>query len=71
LSLVNRATAAQPGDLGGVVSDRRFAGAYTYYQVKLANDEITVIGTARDVRVGEPVHVRVAPQARIYAYGEQ
>ena len=71
LRLMGRGSDALPGDLGGVVADRRFAGAHTYYQIKLANDEITVIGATRDARVGEAVHVRVDPQARIYAYGEQ
>ena len=70
LSLMARNEDALPSDLGGVVSDRRFAGAHTYYQIKLASDEITVIGATRDARVGEPVHVRVDPQARVYAYGE-
>ena len=68
LSLMLRGVESLPGDLGGVVADRRFAGAHTYYQIKLANDEITVIGSTRDARVGEPVHVRVDPQARAYAY---
>ena len=70
LSLLKRGLAPQPGDLGGVVSDRRFAGSHTYYHVKLAQDEVTVLGGPRDARVGEPVHVRVAGDARIYAYGE-
>jgi hypothetical protein len=69
LSIVPRGEDPLPGDLGGVISDRRFAGAHTYYQVKLADEELTVVGSARDARVGEPVHVRVAQQARIYAYG--
>ena len=68
LSIVARGAATQPGDLGGVVADRRFSGAHTYYQVKLVDDEITVIGTSRDARVGEPVHVRLAKDARVYAY---
>ena len=68
LSLLPRGAATQPGDLGGVVADRRFAGSHTYYQVRLADQEITVLGTPRDAKVGEPVHVRVAPDARIYAY---
>jgi spermidine/putrescine ABC transporter ATP-binding subunit len=68
LSLLPRGENTQPGDLGGVVADRRFAGANTYYQVRLADQEITVLGGARDARVGEPVHVRVAPETRIYAY---
>ncbi len=68
LHLMARSDEALPGDLGGVVADRRFAGAYTYYQIKLANNEITVIGGTRGARVGDPVHVRVDPQARIYAY---
>ena len=70
LSVVTRGASTQPGDLGGVVSDRRFSGAHTYYQVKLVDDEITVIGTARDARVGSPVHVRLAGDARVYAYRE-
>jgi spermidine/putrescine ABC transporter ATP-binding subunit len=70
LSIVKRGDAPQPGDLGGVVSDRRFAGAQTYYQVKLSNDEITVLGGARGARVGDPVHVRISQDARIYAYRE-
>ncbi len=70
LSLLKRGLAPQPGDLGGVVADRRFAGSHTYYQVKLAQDEVTVLGGPREARVGEPVHVRVAADARIYAYGE-
>jgi spermidine/putrescine ABC transporter ATP-binding subunit len=70
LSLVTRGAETHAGDLGGVVSDRRFAGAHTYYQVKLPEDEITVVGSARDARVGEPVHVRISPDARIYAYLE-
>jgi ABC-type Fe3+/spermidine/putrescine transport system ATPase subunit len=68
LTVLPRGAAAQPGDLGGVVADRRFAGSHTYYQVRLSDQEITVLGTARDARVGEPVHVRVSPDARIYAY---
>jgi iron(III) transport system ATP-binding protein len=69
LSIVPRGGAPQPGDFGGVVADRRFAGAHTYYQIKLADEDLTVIGSARDARIGEPVHVRVEPHARIYAYG--
>jgi iron(III) transport system ATP-binding protein len=68
LSLLPRDAAAQPGDIGGVVADRRFAGAHTYYQVRLANQEITVLGGVRDARMGEPVHIRIAPAMRIYAY---
>ena len=71
LSIVARGGAPQPGDLGGVVSDRRFSGAHTYYQVKLVDDEVTVIGNARDARVGEPVHVRMIADTRIYAYPER
>lgn len=69
LSIVPRGADPMPGDFGGVVADRRFAGAHTYYQVKLAEDELTVVGSARDARVGEPVHVRVAQHTRIYAFG--
>jgi iron(III) transport system ATP-binding protein len=69
LSIVPRGADPMPGDFGGVVADRRFAGAHTYYQVKLAEEELTVVGSARDARVGEPVHVRVAQHARIYAFG--
>jgi iron(III) transport system ATP-binding protein len=69
LSIVPRGADPMPGDFGGVVSDRRFAGAHTYYQVKLAEEELTVVGSARDARVGEPVHVRVAQHARVYAFG--
>ena len=69
LSIVPGGAAPQPGDFGGVVADRRFAGAHTYYQVKLAEDELTVVGSARDARVGEPVHVRADQHARVYAYG--
>lgn len=71
LTLVQRGAAAQPGDLGGVVADRRFAGSHTYYLVRLADQEITVLGSARDARTGEGVHIRVAADARIYAYSER
>ena len=71
LTLMARTNEALPTDLGGVVSDRRFAGAHTYYQVRLAQDEITVIGATREARVGDPVHVRVDPQSRVYAYGAE
>lgn len=68
LALVRHGAPLQTGDLGGVVAERRFAGAHTYYHVKLADDEVTVVGSARDARVGEPVHMRIAADARIYAY---
>jgi iron(III) transport system ATP-binding protein len=70
LLLMPRGAETQPGDLGGVVADRRFAGSHTYYQVRLADQEITVVANARDARVGEPVHIRVSPDARIYAYSQ-
>ncbi len=70
LKLLARGAAEHAGDIGGVVSDRRYAGAHTYYQVKLPEDEITVEGGPRDARIGEPVHVRIAQDARIYAFAD-
>ncbi|HEY0673488.1 MAG TPA: ABC transporter ATP-binding protein, partial [Longimicrobiales bacterium] len=70
LSVLPRNTEQHAGDLGGVVSDRRFAGAVTYYQVKLPDEEILVEGGPRDARVGEPVHVRISTDARVYAYAD-
>ncbi|MGQ0560693.1 MAG: ABC transporter ATP-binding protein [Gemmatimonadota bacterium] len=70
LALVTRGTDVLPGDIGGVVSERRFAGAQTYYHVKLADGELLVIGTARAARVGDPVHVRLTDPARAFAFAE-
>ena len=68
LKLVTRAEEVLPGDVGGVVSDRRFAGAQTYYHINLANGELLVIGPARAARVGDTVHVRLADAARGIVY---
>jgi spermidine/putrescine ABC transporter ATP-binding subunit len=70
LTLLARGAPQHAGDIGGVVADRRYAGAHTYYHIKLPEDEIVVEGSPRDARVGEPVHVRVAQDARIYAFAD-
>ena len=57
-----------PGDVGGVVSGRRFAGAQTFYHVNLADGELIVIGNARSARVGDTVHVRLSEPMRALAY---
>jgi ABC-type Fe3+/spermidine/putrescine transport system ATPase subunit len=45
----------------GEVTERRFAGALLAYRVRLSAEvEVEVYSTDRDVRVGEPVRVRIA-----------
>lgn len=68
LTLVTRGVDVLPGDVGGVVSHRRFAGAQTYYHVNLAAGELIVIGGARAAKVGDPVHVRLLDAIRAYAF---
>jgi iron(III) transport system ATP-binding protein len=68
LSIVGRGADVVPGDVGGVVSDRRFAGAQTYYHVTLANGELVACGSARAARIGDPVHVRLSDPARAFAF---
>jgi iron(III) transport system ATP-binding protein len=68
LSIVTRSTDVVPGDVGGVVAGRRFAGAQTFYHVNLAHGELVVIGHARAARIGDTVHVRLAEPMRAVAY---
>jgi ABC-type Fe3+/spermidine/putrescine transport system ATPase subunit len=68
LSLVTRNEDVVPGDVGGVIGERRFAGAQTYYHVKLAEGELVVCGTTRAGRVGDTVHVRLADPSRAIVY---
>ena len=68
LALVTRGGDVLPGDVGGVVADRRFAGAQTYYHVNLAAGDLTVVGGARAAKVGDPVHVRLSDPARAFAF---
>jgi len=70
LKLVTRTEDVLPGDVGGVVAGRRYAGAHTYYHVNLAEGEVTVLGGARGARTGDPVHVRLAENTRAFVYPE-
>lgn len=70
LALVTRRDDVVPGDVGGVIAERQFAGAQTYYTVKLAAGELVVSGTARAARVGDTVHVRLTDNTRAIAYPE-
>jgi ABC-type Fe3+/spermidine/putrescine transport system ATPase subunit len=68
LGIVTRSNDVLPGDVGGVVSTRRFAGAQTFYHVTLANGELVVVGNARSAKIGDTVHVRLAEPMRAYAF---
>jgi ABC-type Fe3+/spermidine/putrescine transport system ATPase subunit len=68
LELITRGSDVMPGDVGGVVSDRRFAGAQTYYHVNLANGELVAVGGPRAAKIGDPVHVRLSDQSRAFAF---
>lgn len=70
LTLVTRVEDLVPGDVGGVVADRRFAGAHTFYQINLADGAVTVVAGPRAARVGDTVHVRLAEPLRAFAYPE-
>ena len=68
LAIITRQDEVVPGDVGGVVSGRRFAGAQTFYHVNLADGELVVIGNARSARIGDTVHVRLAEPVRALAF---
>ena len=68
LTLITRSQDVVPGDVGGVIAERRFAGAQTYYHVKLVEGELVVLGGARSARVGDTVHVRLSDQQRACAF---
>ena len=70
LQLVTRVEDLVPGDVGGVVADRRFAGAHTFYEVNLAEGSVTVVAGPRAARVGDTVHVRLSEPMRAFAYPE-
>lgn len=71
LKLISRGADVLPGDVGGVVRDRHFAGAHTYYHVNLAQGELLVLGHARDARVGDTVHVRLLDTVHACAFGAE
>ena len=68
LELISDPSNCVPGDVGGVVADRRFAGAETFYHVRLADGELIVTGPARAARIGDPVHVRLRDAQRVCAF---
>ncbi|MGQ0815788.1 MAG: ABC transporter ATP-binding protein [Gemmatimonadota bacterium] len=70
LALVAHNADVLPGDLGGFVAGRRFAGAQTYYHVTMPDGELAVIGGVRTAKVGDAVHVRLTEAARAYAFPE-
>ncbi|HUP90036.1 MAG TPA: ABC transporter ATP-binding protein, partial [Longimicrobiales bacterium] len=70
LQLVTRVEDLVPGDVGGVVADRRFAGAHTFYEVNLAEGSVTIVAGPRAARVGDTVHVRLSEPLRAFAYPE-
>ncbi|HEX6559997.1 MAG TPA: TOBE domain-containing protein, partial [Longimicrobiales bacterium] len=70
LKLIRRADDVVPGDVGGVVSERRYAGAQTYYHVTLADGELIVLGGPRSARVGDTVHVRLNDGTRVIVFPE-
>ena len=70
LALVTRKEDVVPGDVGGVIAERRFAGAQTYYHINLAEGEVIVLAPARAAKVGDTVHVRLADPSRAVVFPE-
>jgi ABC-type Fe3+/spermidine/putrescine transport system ATPase subunit len=70
LTLVTRKEDVVPGDVGGVVADRRFAGAQTYYTVNLADGDVVALAGPRAAKVGDTVHVRLADPGKAFAFPE-
>lgn len=68
LALVTREDKVIPGDVGGTVNDRQFAGAQTYYRVTLPLGELEVCGSAHAGTIGDTVHIRLTDSARAIAY---
>jgi hypothetical protein len=66
LSIVPGSDASQEattGDLRGTIVERRFAGAATLYRVRVGDVDLSILGRAGDARPGDPVRLRLDPDA--------
>jgi ABC-type Fe3+/spermidine/putrescine transport system ATPase subunit len=70
LQVLDAGSARAPTDLEGQVVDRRFAGAVSFYRVRVGERELLVQGGAADGAAGDPVLIRPRHGAAILAFPE-